>query len=43
VLAEFADGDLAITLAGPRGRATRTLQLRELFPTRFALARGQRS
>jgi cytidine deaminase len=39
VLAEFADGDLPITLAGPRGRATRTLRLQDLLPNRFALAR----
>jgi cytidine deaminase len=43
VLAEFADGDLPITLAGPRGRGTRTVHLRELFPTRFALVRGKQS
>lgn len=37
VLAEFADPDLPITLAGPRGGA-RTLPFRDLFPTRFVFA-----
>ncbi len=38
VLAEFADGTLPITLAGPRGSAQRSFHLQDLLPNRFTLA-----